>query len=215
MSALGHLEALANGDRPQDAGLLGTAKLSWASLDRLSEEDILSLFASHPFPIDDSAMRIETEGGAALVGSGAALLADLYDGRIGRIWRVGDEVDEAEEPVLHVAFDTDMEQGRSTALRYRWEDHPDLPESWWEPLLAASEAVIDEKRRSSALRSRGYIVRAFGDSESAAALLWVFTLSNESKRVASMQYCIVGLGINSETRVVQSRSKTGNWTPRL
>lgn len=215
MSGLTHLEKLAEGSRPADAGLLGTAKLSWSRVDRMSEEDIISSFAAHPFAIDEGSLLVETAQGAAIIGSDAALLADLYNGRIGRLWRVGDEIEYPEEPVLSVAFDTDMEQGRHTSIRYRWEDHPELPKKWHKRLIGECEAMIDARRRSNALRARGFIVRAFGRERTAAALLSVFVLSGDGERSASSSYCVIGIDESGESRIVNARGQTGRWTPRL
>ncbi|MGB7419832.1 MAG: hypothetical protein WA918_11690 [Erythrobacter sp.] len=215
MSGLQHLETLARGDRPENGGLLGTAKLSWSRVDRLSEEDILAVFAHDPFNVGKVALMIETETGAAIVSDSTALLADLYGGRIGRVWRIGDEVEEEHEPVLHVAFDTDMDQGRSAAVHFRPEDHPDLSAHWREKVLGQIEELIADQRRAGALRTRAFVIRAWGNEAGAVALVSLFSLSSTSQRSANMAYAVVASDCDGRKFAVIAKTSAGDWTPRL
>ncbi|MEE4200916.1 hypothetical protein [Erythrobacter sp.] len=215
MSGLANLETLARGNRPENAGLLGTAKLSWSRVDRLSEEDILAVFARHPFDADENALKIETEMGAAIVSDRGALIADLYGGRIGRLWRIGDEREEEREPVLHVAFDTDMDQGRTTSVHFRPEDHPELPPERHEMILGLVQELVDEQRKAGALRVRAFVVRAFGEGRGAAALVSLFSLSSTGQRSANMDYAVVASDTHERKFAVVAKGGSGDWTPRL
>ena len=215
MNAMTHLETLARGQRPENAGLLGTAKMTWSRLDRLSEEDILANFAAHPFDIDQDAQRILVPSGAAIVCDDRALIADLYDGRIGRLWRVGDKSNPPAEAAVHVAFDADMRQERGEVLRFRQEDHPDLPDSAVSGLLEACHVLIEKRRSAGALRVRGFIVRAFGTIEESVALLALFSLDDAQQRSATFDYAVVARTSSGDTKIVEDPEQPGMWTPRL
>ena len=89
MSAIDHLRAVARGEAPADDGLLGNARCGWGRSELIGEESILAAFCAEPFATDGDVLVVETAQSAALVGAQDALIADVYDGRIGRLWRVG------------------------------------------------------------------------------------------------------------------------------
>ena len=215
MNAMTHLETLARGQRPENAGLLGTAKMTWSRLDRLSEEDILATFATHPFDIDENAQRILVPTGAAIICEDRAMVADLYNERIGRLWRLGDRSNPPAESAVHVAFDADMRQERGQVLRFRREDHPDLPDSAVDGLLEVCHELIEKRRSAGALRVRGFIVRAFGTIEESVALLAVFSLDDAQERSATFDYAVVARTSSGDTKTVEDPEQPGTWTPRL
>jgi hypothetical protein len=59
------------------------------------------------------------------------------------------------------------------------------------------------------------VVRAFGNAQSSAALLAIFTMGNETSRSASFGYAIVGLGADGKARVVGEQSPPREWSPRF
>jgi hypothetical protein len=215
MSALDHLRTLAGGHRPEGQGLLSTAHLSGAGLDRMSEEDIVSSFAMTPFDIDKAAFALETPHHAVLIGEGGAIVADVYDGRLGRLWRIGGLDQSQDERRLHVAFDADMAQARPTSLFVRAEDHPELADTARTDLLDACRTFIEGRRRLGNLRVRGFVVRAFGDEAQSAALLSLFTLSDKRRRSASFDFAVVGRDGDGRVCTVASETNPGEWTPRL
>lgn len=214
MSALDHLRALARGDRPEDDGLLGNARCAWGRGEIIGEEAILAGFCATPFALDRDLLAVETAQGVALVGEGDALIADVYQGRIGRLWRVGAGVGMPFEQAVDVAFDADMRHERGDVC-FRAEDHPGLHMDGAECLLAAARAHVDRVRRAGNLRARAFVVRAFGTADSSAALLSVFTLGNETHRTASFNYAILGIGEQDEAVAVGEQSPPREWTPRL
>lgn len=214
MSALDHLRALARGDPPEDDGLLGNARCAWGRREVIDEEGILAAFCARPLATED-ALAVETGQSAALIGAEDALVADLYAGRIGRLWRVGRGVDCPPEPALAVAFDADMRQQRS-AVYWRAEDHPELDSAAAERILSAARAHVDEVRRAGSLRVRAFMQRAFGDPDASAALLAVYSLSNAASRSAGFSYAIVGIAAGDETvRLVSEQSQPRSWAPRF
>jgi hypothetical protein len=214
MSVLDHLRALGRGDRPSDDGLLGVTRCAWGNGEVIGEEAILAAFCARPFA-GEGALAIETAQGAALVGEDGALVADIYHGRIGRLWRTGPGIAAPVEPAVDVAFDPDMHQLRG-GLYFRAEDHPELDPSSAERVRSAGEAHLDAVRRTGKLRVRGYVVRAFASPVGAAALIAVHSLGNETQRSADLSYAVVGLGAGDEkARAVSGEEQPREWTPRL
>jgi hypothetical protein len=206
---------LAQGARPAEDGLLGNARCAWGQGELLSEESVIAGFAAHPFDVEGELFRVETPQGAAIIGHDRALIADLYGGRIGRLWRVGGDHEASPEQAIDVAFDADMSQQRGD-LSFRSEDHPDLDRVAAERLLAAGRGLIEQVRREGKLRVRGFVVRAFGSARSSAALLSLFTLGNETQRSASFSYAVIGLGPTDEDiRYVRDLLQPRSWSPRF
>ena len=214
MTGLDHLKMLAQGTRPQDDGLLGNTNVTWGHETSLGEESILAKFTAAPFTVDDELLGVETPMAAALIGTNSALVADLYGGRIGRLWRVGGEVNSEAGQIVDVAFDTDMRQERGN-LNFRFQDHPSLAPEASDKLLAASAALIEQVRQNGNLRARGFIIRAFGDTHASVALMSIFTLGNQSCHSASFDYAVIGIQPDGEVRNICARSNPRDWTPRL
>jgi hypothetical protein len=181
----------------------------------LSEEAILAGFVARPFDLEGELLSVETPQAAALIGEGRALVADLYDGRIGRMWRVGGEPAQRPEQAIDVAFDPDMSQERGD-LSFRAEDHPTLDPTAAQRLLSAGRDLIEQVRNEGKLRVRGFVVRAFGGPQASAALISLFTLDDEACRSASFSYAVIGVGPNiEEVQTVYDRSQPREWTPRF
>lgn len=215
MTGLDSLRAIARGHRPDDDGLLGSARFAWGRRELLSEEAILASFAAHPFNLEPEILSLETPTGAALVGENRALVADLYGGKIGRLWRIGEEVNHPSEQALDVAFDTDLRQERGS-VNFRAEDHTDLDPAAAEQLLSAASDLVEKLRLGGKLRVRAFFVRAFGTPQASAALISLFTLDNETSRSASFTYAVVGRGPNAqELSAVYNPAQPRGWTPRL
>jgi hypothetical protein len=213
MSGLANLRAVARGTRPDHDGLLGNARCSWGRSELLSEEAILAAFTAQPFEVDSDLLAVETPLGAALVGQGRALVADLYDGRIGRLWCVGGAIPQLDHPSIDVAFDADMRQERSD-VSFRAEDHPDLDPAAVEPLLTAARSHGDRARSEGKLRVRAFFIRAFGDPGHSAALLSIFSLGNERSRSSSFSLAVIGVS-GDEVRTVGERHPPRDWSPRF
>lgn len=213
MSGLVHLRAIGKGMRPADDGLLGNARCAWGGSDLLSEEAILAAFAKQQIDTDGECLALETPQNAAVMGPDWALVADLYNGRVGRLWRIGASVQQDAEAHVDVAFDVDMRQERGD-LFFRHEDHPDLQRTALEPLLENARSLIERDRTSGKLRVRAFAIRAFGDTTASAALLAVFRLSNEPIRTAGFSYAVVGI-VPGGSYDVSDAQLPREWTPRL
>lgn len=215
MSGVSHLRSLAQGQLPANDGLLGNTRCAWGGVDLLSQEAIVAAFAAQPFDLEGEVHTVETAQGAALIGAEEALYADLYDGRIGRLWRIGSVPALAPEPAIDVAFDADMRQERGD-LSFCAEDHPCLDTDATERLTATARGLLDGLRHEGHLRVRVFVVRAAGNSTASAALIALFTLSNQTSRAASFGYAALGLGTGEDSvRWITDPVRTKPWTPRL
>jgi len=214
VSGLDHLREVAAGIRPSEDGLLGNTRCAWGGSEILSEESILAAFAARPFDLQGEVFAVETPQGAALIGEDRAMVADLYQGRIGRLWRVGSGIAQAPEQAIDVAFDADLRQERGD-ICFRPEDHPSLDPAIAERLLTAARVLVDQMRKNGTLRVRGFVVRAFGGGERSVALLSLFTLGNGVRRSASFSYAVLGLRGDEAPRIVCDDQVSRDWTPRL
>lgn len=215
MSGLDHLRALGRGVRPDHDGLLGNARCSWGRSELVSEEAILAAFAAQPFDLTGDGLAIETSVGAVILGQNRALVADLYEGRIGRLWSVGGGIAQPDEPAIDVAFDADMRQDRGD-VSLRAEDHPGLDPAAGAPLLTAARGFVERVRADGRLRVRAFVIRAFGDAQRSAALLSVFSLGNERSRSTSFSFAVIGTGAaNDADHVVSDNLPPRVWTPRF
>ncbi len=209
MSVAAHLRALAEGRRPADDGLLGACRLEWRGAEAYGEEAILELFRAAPFA-PEGAKLVETACSAAWIGADAALVADVYDGRIGRLWRIGMGDAPEPEPAVSVAFDPDLRQQRGDVL-LRAEDHPELARDQVERLIEAGRALTAAHDGPPLHRARAWAVRAFTAGDDTAALFAVHRLTGGPTRGGGFGYAAVLLG----GPVIAEREPDRPWTPRL
>jgi hypothetical protein len=213
MSVLSHLRSLSLGERPGQDALLGAARCAWGAGELVGEEAILAGFVATPFAIDEETVAVETSQSAALIGDGRALVADLYGGRIGRLWRIGALEPPPAERSVDVPFDPDMRQARGD-LCFREGDHPELAPEAVTPLMDAIRGLVERERSRGRLRVRAFTVRAFGNRDGSAALVSLFTLGNESVRTAGFSYAAV-YAAPAGARAVADPPPSRSWTPRL
>lgn len=173
------LQALVGGAR--DTPVLGACRLESGGVDVFGSEAVIDAFRRKPLPLDD-AVLIESPNGAALFASGEAVFADLYNGHIGRLWRVGQVNPGTPEPAVGVAFDPDLAQARAAVL-FAASDHPDLTADAGARVEAAGRSIIDDPAQ---FRARAFVVRAFGDATTGAALYAVHGLAAGVVRTASL-----------------------------
>lgn len=209
MSAIDALRRLAAGERPGDR-LLGACRMMWAGAEAFGEEAILEDFRAAP--LDCAAFdAVETAHGAALAGADVALAADLYDGRIGRIWRVGAGAP-APEPAVSVAFDPDLRQERG-GVYMRAEDLPELAEDARAGILRAGHALLAQSD-TPLHRARAFVVRGFGDAARSAALFGHYCMTGGDVRRAGFAHAVALLE-GADMRLVRDPVPDRPWTPRL
>ena len=213
MSAVEAMIAVAQGRRPLDTGLLENCRLEWAGGEAYGEEAILASFRANPLPIGAGEV-LRAPHALAWIGEGAALFADLYDERIGRIWRTGNGVPPVAEPVIGVAFDPDMRQQRGDVL-LRAEDHPGLDADCAEALVAAARRIVESCVADGAYRARAFVVRAFSAEAGPVALCAIHQLGDGPVRSSGFAYAVLATGPEGDDRVVIDQTGSGEWCPRL
>ncbi len=213
MSVSAHFAALAAGRRPAADGLLGTCRLEWAGGEAYGEEAILELFRASPFAPGDEATLVESATAAAWIGRDRALVADLYGGRIGRLWRLGNGVPPATEPNVAVAFDPDLAQARGDVL-FRRADHPALDSDRTEAVIATGHALVTASAPQPLHRARVFVIRAFSGAGGTAALYAVHRLTGGAVRGGGFGHAAALLGDGTEM-LVADHAPAQPWTPRL
>lgn len=170
------LQAFLGGD---SHALLGACRLESGGVDAFGSEAVIDAFRRAPLPLDD-AVLVEGGQGAAVFASGEAVFADLYGAHIGRLWRVGQADPGTPEPGISVAFDPDLTQAWIPVL-FAASDHPDLAADAAARVEEAGRTIVEHP---ALFRARAFVVRAFGDAQSGAALYAVHGLAAGVVRTA-------------------------------
>ena len=217
MSAAQALRRLARGERPGDA-LLHTARLEALGSEHYGEEAILVSFRAAPLALTESATLLETPGFCALVDGQAALFAELADDNIVRLWRLSDGTPTAAERAVAVAFDPDLSQSRGTVL-FSPGDHPALASDAAERVLQAARNAAEQRDAAlPALRTRVFVVRAFGSATQGAALFAVYRLSGAEMLSSGFAMALAWWTPDIEGLVRDSAGEadaaTRAWSPR-
>ena len=211
MTPIDALQALARGERPVDA-LLPPCRLEGLGSQAYGEEAIVSQFRQVPFEGADAADCISSSGHAAMFAGQSALFADVYDERILRIWRLGPGAPRHAEPALGVPFDTDLSQARRD-VALRREDHPQL----------ASEAIAAVRDVGYGLahdwqeadgppnwRTRPFLLRAFSNGTTGAALFAVHRFGPKEQRSSGFSFVAArfgfGPGTSPEPKIIRDRA---------
>ena len=205
--------ALCAGQRPGDDGLLGNGRLEWGGGEAYGEEAILESFRAAPIDPARGDLVIGTTA-AAWVGADSALVADLYDGRIGRLWRLGTGPSPVPEPAIAVAFDTDLRQKRGD-VAFRAADHPALDVVAHDAVTAAGQALLHVDQIPALHRARAFVVRAFLADETTVALYAIHRLTGEAPRRAGFGYAIALIEAGAAPRLIVDPWSPTDWTPRL
>lgn len=213
MSFTETLAALCVGRRPANDGLLGNARLEWAGGEAYGEEAILESFRANPLDPGQGKV-LQGTAAAAWIGHDAALFADLYDGRIGRLWRLGPGSPPPGEPAVAVAFDADLQQARG-GMAFRAADHPDLDAAAQEAVVAAGNALLGGEHVPPLYRIRAFVARAFSAGDDAVGLYALHRLTAETPRRAGFGYAVAQIGAGAAPLLVVDRWSPADWTPRL
>lgn len=185
MSALETITAIAAG-RPTER-LLNNCRLAVGGYDAFGVEAIADAFRHDPLTVEQGA-TVADERHFALVAEGQGLFADLYEGNIGRLWRVGRPAPHPPEPFIAVAFDPDLRQARGD-LAFDASDHPGLADDAHGRVREAGLALLD--RDTSAWRSRAFCIRAFGTGTEGAALFAIYRMSGGVARINAFGFGMV------------------------
>ncbi|MGB3740132.1 MAG: hypothetical protein WA948_12370 [Pontixanthobacter sp.] len=173
MNAIDTLKQLATGNRVQGA-LLPPCRLDGWGGEAYGEEAIVNRFRQDPLDISDASHAVVSAHHAAVFAGNVALFADLYDGGILRIWRLGPGPCCPVEPAIGVAFDTDLHQARRD-VAFRADDHIDLADGATDAILQIGYDIAHGRAEGVApdWRTRPFVLRAFSAADTHAVLFAV------------------------------------------
>ena len=201
------------GTTGQSPLLIGNCKCEWAGAEIYGEEAIGEAFRAAPMVAHEEAVLLDCAQHAAWFSGDSMLFADLYDGRIGRLWRLGPGETPATEPAASVAFDPDLRQPRG-GVYARAEDHPLLATAHLPAIEAAATGLIAAPAGARQHRARAVLVRAFSTGECAAALFAVHRLTGGEVRSSGFGFEAIAL-VEGSPRIVKHTPVSAPWTPRL
>jgi len=215
VSAVETLRTLARGERPK-AGLLHSCRLDAFGAEVYGEEAIVRTFRRGATAFADAAKVITAPGHIGIFDGETALVADLFDDQVARIWRLGDGVPTVAEPGVSVPFDPDLSQTRGNVLMAP-SDHPALAADALPLIIQAGETIT--RVGVSDYRARAFLIRAFGTVEAGAALFAVYRLGGDGVLVSGFSMAAAHWA-GSMVRLTTDRSGLAAvaerpWTPRV
>lgn len=130
----------------------------------------------------------------------AVLIADTYNDRLLRIWHIGAADPCPAEPSIGVAFDTDLFQERRD-VAWRPEDHPQLDTGAFEALREIGYGIAHGRAGAEGpahWRTRPFVLRAFSDGPTTAALFAVHRLGSGQERSTGFSFAAARFMFGSE-----------------
>lgn len=216
MRRLDVVTALLRGERTDM--VLHNCRLQAFGREQFGVEAIAEAFGTQPHEVSDGALLIETPRQLALFDDTVALVADVYDGRLGRLWRLGPGHPSAPEPQVDVPFDVDCHQTRGDVV-WQPSDHPELAPAHHAGVVAAGRQAIDgDGGELPAYRARAFVLRAFGEAGTCAALFALYRISGGETRTGRFGYVAARVG-SGRTVLVGDPTGPGAgaafWRPRI
>jgi hypothetical protein len=215
MSVVETLRILAAGERPV-AGLLHTVRLEAFGVEAYGEEAVIASFRATTMTLSENAAMIQAPGHIALFDEDSALIGDLYNGNIARIWRLGAGVPMPGEPEVSVAFDPDLAQAQGEVF-FAASDHPALATEAADIVMRAGQMVTQGSADS--YRTRAFATRAWGDATESVALFAVHRLIGDPVRQSGFAMAAAHWSRGS-VRIMRDRAgeaavATHPWSPRI
>ncbi len=214
------LRALAAGKRPV-RGLLQTCRMEAFGSEFYGEEAIVEALRSAPFTISADAIWVDAAGHLCMIDGEAALIADIAEGGIGRLWRLGGGAPAVREPRIDVAFDPDLLQARDDVF-LALSDHPSLAADAADGVVAIGRSLARDwpaEPGRAPYRARAFAIRAFGDAASGAALFAVYRLGPGNVRTAGFTLAAIVWQGERQTivrdRAGEAASIEPAWSPRI
>ncbi len=198
MTPIDALKMLLRGQRPKDA-LLPPCRLEGLGTEAYGEEAIVNHFRQVPFEGLEAVASVTSPANVALFVGDAAVFADIFDNRILRIWRLGPGLPCAAEPRIGVPFDTDLFQSRRD-IALRREDHPQLDPNAFEPVQEIGYRLAHEWSADDShppWRSRPFLLRAFSNGNSGAALFALYQLGSGQQRSVGFSFAAARFNFGS------------------
>ncbi|WP_426169614.1 hypothetical protein [Sandarakinorhabdus sp. DWP1-3-1] len=196
MTDIATLRALAAGQAAD--GLLHMCRLAAFGVELYGVPAILEGFRAAPLQLAADCDGIELPGHLAIVDGDRALIADVGEGGIARMWRLGPGLPGAAEPRIDVAFDPALTQAGS-GLAFAASDHPALAPAGVARVLAIGDGIPQAFPDG---RSHVFVVRAFGDDAHGAALFAVHRLGPGPVRSAGFVH-VAALWRDGDVRIVR------------
>jgi len=187
MNAISALRALAAG-RPLADSILGACRLESGCVDAFGSEAVGDAFRRAPIDNVEVGDALSCKTCAVVMTRDAAVFADVYESRLGRLWRIGQGATDLGEPAIAVAFDTDLHQTRADVFLAA-ADHPALSLDCEQRVREAGLALLDDSAFPN-FRARAFVIRAFGDDASGAALFAIHALAEEPVRRPSLTHAV-------------------------
>jgi hypothetical protein len=187
------LATLMAGERPAEEGLLHTARLEgWGSL-AYGEEAVLA--AVRRAPAGESNWDVVGSANVvAMFGDDLALFADVTEGRLRRVWRLGPGPCLPRESAVFVAFDPDMNQARGDVF-----GDPDNPDH--EAIAVAGTMIL---REVGGFRIRAFPIRTIRSGDDLAILFAIYRLGDGPARSCGFSYAAARLRLQ-DGAIVSSR----------
>jgi len=163
---------------------------------------------------------LESSGSAILVGqNGDALFADIIGGEVKRLWMIAQGQPRTRAcDRTDVPFDTDLDQ-RGGALAFDPADHPDLAPDHAERIREAASSWVKPSAERSLRSLRPFVLRAFSDGDTAAALVAVYGLRGDA--IGQLRFNVV-LVVPASGEAVETVDRAGLedafdrvWSPSL
>lgn len=224
MTAAEALRLIAQGRRP-DGELLPPCRLEAFGTEFYGEEAIVECFRAAPIQMPDQSREIVADGHVALFDGETALVADVFGDNILRIWRLGSGEAAEAEPAIGVPFDPDLMQSRGD-VAMRAEDHPALSREAIPHVETIGRSIARDwtaGEGAAPYRCRAFLVRAFSQGSSHAALFAVHRVSSTAVRTTAFAYAAAFIDVNGdEPLICVVRDKAGEaageqrrWRPRV
>ena len=213
------LRSIAAGN-PAPNGLLHTIRLEAFGMEFYGEEAVTDCFRRAPMIFGDATVVVESVGHIGIFDGETALIADVQDGNVTRIWRLCAGEGRAGEPAICVAFDPDLAQARGDIF-FRASDHPALAIDAADALLSVARDAVrgGDWPDPKPYRARVFTIRAFGSAAEGAALFAIYRLVGDPVRHSG--FATVAAHWKSGThRLVRDGAGLASvahrpWTPRI
>ncbi len=213
------LRSIAAGN-PVPNGLLHSIRLEAFGVEFYGEEAVTDCFRRAPIIFGDATVIVESVGHIGIFDGETALIADVQDGNVTRIWRLCTGEGRVGEPAVSVASDPDLAQARGEIF-FCASDHPALATDAADALLSAAREAVRGGNRLDAqpYRARVFTIRAFGSAAEGAALFAVYRLVGDPFRHSGFA-TVVAHWKSGTHRLVRDRAGEASvalrpWTPRI
>lgn len=211
------LLSLAQGE---GTALLQSVRLTVGQTEIYGAGDVAAYFRAHAVKLEGAAL-VSSPRHVAILAADVALVADVYDPNVARLWLVGPPYAGAAEPHVDVPFHLEMSQAPGGGLLGRAEDHLFLSPGTWPSVEKAALRLESEllHARGATLSARPVALRAFGDARRACALFAVHVKSGAEERRLGFAYAATLIEHGEASRTIRDPDGTGtaarSWTPRV